>query len=77
MALLCAHVAESLACRQGFGLPGFLPALDKLLEITAEVLNPTVRGRPSGDVKGHYCPAPPRLPGLGAAWTQEPMKLPR
>lgn len=48
-----------ITSRQGFGLPSFLPGLDKLLKITAEVLNPTVGGSPSGDNKGHYCPHSP------------------
>lgn len=51
MALLCAHVDESLAYRQGFGLPSSPPGLDEPLKITAEMLNPTVRGSPSETLK--------------------------
>lgn len=67
MALLCAHMAESLAYRQGCGLPGFPPGLDEPLETTAEVLTPLCVGVPLGTLKVTTAQHPPRLSGLGCS----------
>lgn len=59
---MCAHVTESLAYGEGYGLPDFFPRLDKSVAITPEVLILTVHRNAHGEHYTILMPSP--LSGL-------------